>query len=602
MDSKIEETKVFGLETKQNEIEVKGLGINKSHGSSLCLVGENGEPIFCASEERFTRKKLQRGMPHLAFDFASRIYNLDKSEMSLGRLETAKRIEREKDYYSFGNKNNLFTIPVTARVAEVGRMWYKKKVQKDRNFHRLTMDTKYFIGKNLDNGFEHHLCHGASAYYCSGFDDAIVITYDGVGDLLGATVGYGKGEDYQIEKKFFFNECIAGQAYEVITGMLGFNPDRHPGKVTGLAAYAKPEPELIKELDDWFKAQYEKGAKDNWFYLIHRLEKEDESLEELRKLRESKFGKWSREQISSAIQFILERDATNFIKKHVPNPEGKNIALAGGIFANVKLNQRIKALGFKNIFIQPAMGDDGTGFGAALLGAHKNKPFKPYKLKDAYLGPGFSREEIKAALDEANLQYQELVGDDRPMERKLGKLLYKGYIIARYQGRMEFGPRALGNRSILYHAKDPSANDWLNEQLNRSEFMPFAPVTLAEYAKDCYKNVEGAEYAAKFMTITFDVTEEMQNASPACVHVDGTARPQLIDEETNPSYYWTLKYYHELSGIPSIINTSFNMHEEPIICTPQEAVKAYLQANLHALAIGDFLVINKDRPIENENK
>lgn len=219
----------------------------------------------------------------------------------------------------------------------------------------------------------------------------------------------------------------------------------------------------------------------------------------------------------------------------------------------------------------------------------------PYALKDVYLGPEYSDDEIKQCLDGFQLKYERLSGADHPLERRLAKLLHEGYIIARFQGRMEFGPRSLGNRSILYEAKDPSANDWLNRQLKRSEFMPFAPVTLVEHAKECYKNIEGAEHAAEFMTITFDATEKMKQTSPACIHVDGTARPQLVKESTNPSLYWTMKFYHGLSGIPSLINTSFNMHEEPIICNPTEAVRAFLTANLDALAIGDYLVVNPNR-------
>jgi carbamoyltransferase len=155
---------------------------------------------------------------------------------------------------------------------------------------------------------------------------------------------------------------------------------------------------------------------------------------------------------------------------------------------------------------------------------------------------------------------------------------------------MEFGPRALGNRSILYPATDTSVNDWLNKQLGRNEFMPFAPVTLAEHASECYVNTEGAEFTSQFMTVTFECTEKMKRQSPAVVHVDGTARPQLISELINPRYYKILDEYHSRTGIPSLINTSFNMHEEPIVCSPGDAIRAFLQAGLDCLAIGDYLV------------
>ena len=237
------------------------------------------------------------------------------------------------------------------------------------------------------------------------------------------------------------------------------------------------------------------------------------------------------------------------------------------------------------------MGDEGTGLGAALLAAHQQRPFAPFRLRNVYLGPEYTQDQMRAALEEAGLEYEEFTPER--LDRRLGELLHEGLIIARYQGRMEFGPRALGNRSILYHAGDPSANDWLNRQLKRSEFMPFAPITLAEHGNDCYHGLAGCEHAAEFMTITFDATESMRRQSPACVHVDGTARPQLVSEFSNRSIYWTLRHYHELSGNPTIINTSFNMHEEPIVCTPAEAVKAFQSANLDALAMGEFLAINQ---------
>lgn len=571
---------------------VKGVGINKSHCSSLCLVDDCGRPLFCASEERFSRQKLQAGMPHQTYAHIADHYALGGAKVGIGRLDTKKRIAREWEYYRTGDRKSRFTIPKARRAYEVANFWYRKKLRKDRDLHRLGIDTRYFMNRPIDFGFEHHFCHMASAYYCSGFDEAVAVTVDGVGDLLSATVGYGKGAALELRHRYFQHEHIAGQSYEIVTAMLGFHPDRHPGKVTGLAALAEPKETLIVELDKWFDEQYRKGASHNWFYLIHQLGRERERIEELRRLRESRFGKWSREEIAAAIQYILERDVTALIQGHVPHPAGKDIVLAGGVFANVKLNQRIKALGFNRIFIQPAMGDEGTGLGAAILAAHEQRACEPHRLSHMYLGPEFSSAEIRCHLDAAGLAYREYRGPERPLERELAELLHQGFIIARFQGRMEFGPRALGNRSILYHAKDPSANDWLNRQLNRSEFMPFAPVTLLEHADACYKNLAGAEHAAEFMTITFNVTEQMKRDSPACVHVDGTARPQLIRERVNPSYYWTLKHYHELSGIPTLINTSFNMHEEPIVCTPEEGIRAYQASNLDALAIGDFLVLN----------
>jgi carbamoyltransferase len=176
------------------------------------------------------------------------------------------------------------------------------------------------------------------------------------------------------------------------------------------------------------------------------------------------------------------------------------------------------------------------------------------------------------------------------IEREVATLLAQGKVVAHFNGRMEFGPRALGNRSILYSTTDQTVNDWLNKRLNRTEFMPFAPITIADEAKHCYLNLSGAEFTSQFMTITFDCTDRMKNESPAVVHVDGTARPQLVNREINPRCYRILRHYQELTGIPSLVNTSFNMHEEPIVCTPADAIRAFLDGHLDYLAIGDFLV------------
>jgi len=241
----------------------------------------------------------------------------------------------------------------------------------------------------------------------------------------------------------------------------------------------------------------------------------------------------------------------------------------------------------QKIFIHPNMGDGGCGTGAAFAAfptaarAQFNRA-----IPNVFLGPCFSEQQIAAALSSAQLPFTKY----SPIEPRIASLIAAGKVVARFAGRMEYGPRALGNRSILYHAKEPAVNQWLNQRLGRTEFMPFAPATLYEKRHDCYKNVDGGEHAATFMTLTFDCTDSMKRDSPAAVHVDGTARPQLVSETSNPSFYKVLSEYYRITGIPSVINTSFNMHEEPIVCTPEDAIRAFLQGNLDYLAIGDFLV------------
>ena len=180
------------------------------------------------------------------------------------------------------------------------------------------------------------------------------------------------------------------------------------------------------------------------------------------------------------------------------------------------------------------------------------------------------------------------------VETATAEHLAKNHIVARFAGRMEYGPRALGNRSILYPAQDPEVNLWLNHQLGRTEFMPFAPAAMAEHASRLFIGVDGCEKTSEFMTITFDCTDEMKNMCPAAVHIDGTARPQLVSNETNPSFYRLLSAYESITGIPSLINTSFNMHEEPIVCSPDDAIRAFLEGRIDILSIGSFVVPHPD--------
>jgi len=264
----------------------------------------------------------------------------------------------------------------------------------------------------------------------------------------------------------------------------------------------------------------------------------------------------------------------------------RKVAVSGGVHANVKLNQRIREIaGVEEVFVYPNMGDGGCGTGAAML-ASGGSPFTGRPFENVYFGPHYSEAEIAGELRKAGLAGERVEG----IEERVAELLTENHIVGRFDGRMEYGPRALGNRSILYPARDPEVNQWLNQQLGRTEFMPFAPAALADEGHRLFKNLRGCEKTAEFMTITFDCTDEMKRSCPAAVHVDGTARPQLVSERTNQQFARILRAYHDRTGIPAVINTSFNMHEEPIVCSPSDAVRAFLLGRLDYLAIGPFLV------------
>jgi carbamoyltransferase len=302
-----------------------------------------------------------------------------------------------------------------------------------------------------------------------------------------------------------------------------------------------------------------------------------------------------REDLAASVQNLSEDITVRFVSHWVEQTGLRNVAVAGGVFANVRINQFVYEIdGVDSIFVYPAMSDEGIPAGAALArwwdGDEKTTAGPERALDDVYLGPSYSEEEIIAALDEKQIEYS------RPndIEMEVAEFLKEGKVVARFAGRMEYGPRSLGNRSILYRPDDPSVNDWLNERLSRTEFMPFAPATMMEDAERYYIGVEGAKDTARFMTITLDCSDDMKRLCPGVVHIDGTARPQLVTESDNPSYYRIIREFKRLTGLPAIVNTSFNLHEEPIVCTPHDAVRAFVIGHLDVLAIGPFIAMNPD--------
>jgi carbamoyltransferase len=298
----------------------------------------------------------------------------------------------------------------------------------------------------------------------------------------------------------------------------------------------------------------------------------------------------SREDISAAAQQVLEDVALELIRNFLRQSGQRKVALNGGVFANVKLNQRVAALPeVDSVFVFPGMSDTGNSVGAALLdmlAADPDALRDAEPLVDVYLGPQYDDAAIEQALRAAGLTGTRL-GEDE-LVATAARAIHDGRIVGWFQGRMEFGPRALGNRSMLARPTESAINDWLNERLDRSEFMPFAPSVLAEHADELFVGVDKARHTAEFMTITFDVVPEWRSRIPAVVHVDGTARPQLVRADRNPLYHRLISAYHRLSGIPLVLNTSFNVHEEPIVCAPAEAIRAFVEKRVDCLAVGSW--------------
>jgi carbamoyltransferase len=590
--------------------------------STVCLL-EDGKIIAAVAEERFSRQKMHVGFPYLALQHLFERYKLKPEEVDQvtyaffdAKRETQLMAQSKSEHNAKKGAFDCSEIFAKFRgLPEKNHKMYdipslpKDKLVMKKPIHHETFYTlaskmdffgktvamksydkwveaasadHYKFEKELLEGiekfglkdklkrFDHHLTHSANAYYTSGFDDALIVTIDGYGSGLAGSIATGRGGQIKRLHGLSYPASL-GEFYERVTSSLGFKPSRHEGKIVGLAAYGDPDL-LFDSVHSYFKV----SDGDILYKLPHNIF-----------FTRYLACRFTKPDIAAAYQRVLERVLCDYVAYYVRKTGLKTVVLSGGVFANVKANQRVFEIeGVEKIYVHPNMGDGGCCVGAALLPFAQGNGLKPFRIDHVYWGPDYTEKEIEESLRKAGLQFEKPAN----LEMKIAELLINGNIVARFDGRMEYGPRALGNRSILYHAKDPSVNLWLNKQLKRTEFMPFAPVTLHEERHKCYKNIDGAEFPAEYMTITFDCTEFMRKQCPAAVHVDGTARPQLIRREINPGYYQIVKEYYSLTGNPSVINTSFNMHEEPIVCTPDDAIRAFMLGHLHYLAIGPFLV------------
>ncbi len=552
------------------------LGIANDETASACLV-ENGQLLAAASEERFTRKKMDSSWPANSI-----AYCLDHVGRSLNDIDRvaygwSAGFDAEKHLLTYFDR-----IVHEARNNPDGVEIFRERlaVEMERDCHKRDEFWAWVDENGLRDkavSVDHHLAHACSAYSCSPFDDALVLTCDGRGDFTALSVMTFDREGVEELYRSTSTDSL-GFFYGRITQLLGFRPHRHEGKVTGLAAHGDPakllpvmqemieveEGQLIARSGDLFRPFYSSFSP------------------ELEKLIQSH----SREDVAAAAQQHLENCLESLTRHYVELTGKKHVGLAGGVFANVCVNQRILELpGVENVFIQPQMSDGGLCIGAAAQVLHEHGQ-SHIVTPSMYLGPDYSEAEIEAAL-----KAQDGIEWHRPDDLIAEAIdhIENNRVIGWFQGRMEFGPRALCHRSIIYHCKDKSANDWLNKRMSRTEFMPFAPVTAEELAPQCYLGWKPEHIAAHYMTITYDCTEAMKTDCPAAVHVDGTARPQVVQQHTNPLMHEFLTRYHEQTGGLSLINTSFNRHEEPIVNRPEEAVDALAKDVVDVLVIGPFI-------------
>lgn len=561
------------------------LGLSYSYDSGAAVMID-GRIVAAINEERMNREKMYAGFPRLAIVECLRLAGVAPSEISLVAVGGLMSFAYESGVDAstsarYALSNWLSRLGLLRLLLGVLPIAYLLRAFFGNRFNPL-FNNYAELRRELDSlgitapsrAFDHHLCHNAGAYYASGIDRCYAVSIDAFGDCFSSRIYRCEGGRMSLEKTVpAFHSPAHHYAY--VTALLGFIPTRHEGKVTGLAAFGKPEETAAVLSRRLTYSPRRRSPLVTGYY----------QRPELEYLKAALAG-FSREDIAAGVQQVLEQVATRYVRDNVADPSGTSIVLSGGVAANVRLNQKIREVGFKNVYVFPHMGDGGLSVGACYAanadaaGERRNQ-----KLTDVYLGTDFTDAEIEGALQASGFTWRR----SSAIEREVAEQVAAGKIVARFTGRMEYGPRALCNRSILYKCDDPAVNTWLNKRLKRTEFMPFAPVLLREDAPRFLRNyVDEASIAASYMTITYDVTSLCKAQAPAIVHVDGTARPQIIDREVNPSMFNILTEYKRLRGFSIMVNTSFNMHEEPIIRTPEEAVESVKQAELDVLAIGDY--------------
>ncbi|MGH9278700.1 MAG: carbamoyltransferase family protein, partial [Acidimicrobiales bacterium] len=438
---------------------------------------------------------------------------------------------------------------------------------------------------------EHHVTHAASAFYVSPFERAAILTMDGTGEATTTLFSTGSGTTVTPRKRIKLPHSL-GQYYSAVTNFLGF--DMFAGdewKVMGLAAYGEPEyydyfTRNILSLDGKGGFRVNIGVLDH--HLAKRYQFSDEVVRALGPARPPGDEITERHRnIAATAQRVLEDVVLRLVDDLHRQTGEENLCLAGGCAFNSVMNGRIiRESAFKRVYIQPVAGDAGCSLGAAYL-IHHGRLGHPrgYEMNHAYFGPSFTSEECASALSDAGIEYETLP-DDQLLPR-VAQFLADGQIVGWFQGRTEFGPRALGNRSFLADPRRADMRQLLNEKVKLREwFRPLAPSMVEEVCTEIF----GRPHHDPFMVTVMDVAEEQRRRIPAVVHVDGTARPQAVSRSTNPRYWRLLREFEALSGVPVLLNTSFNV-QEPIVCTPRDAVRTYLNASFDVLVLENHLVL-----------
>ena len=605
---------------------MKILGISAFYHDSAAALLSDGEIIAAAQEERFTRKKHDAGFPSNAVKFC-----LEYSGTTLDKLDAIAFYDKPllkferllETYYAFvpkGISSFITAIPV----------WLKEKMFLKRLLYEELEKIGSFDRRKIKMLFpEHHLSHAASAFYPSPFEEAAILTIDGVGEWATASICHGKGKNIRILKELKFPHSL-GLLYSAFTYFLGFKVNSGEYKLMGLAPYGVPGSEQVKKFTDIIRSTLVEIKDDGSIWLNQdyfnyatglRMVNEDK----WKKLFGFKARKPEEELLTHhcnlglAIQDITEEAVLKMAGEAKRLTGADYLCMAGGVALNCVANGKLyNSKIFRDIFIQPAAGDAGGALGAAqaayyiYFGKERQVSAGKDSMKGAYLGPEFSDQEIQVIARKYNAPHRQFANTN-DLCKEVALKLSQGNIIGWMQGRMEFGPRALGGRSILGDPRNEEMQRKLNVKIKfRESFRPFAPSVLAEECSDYFEHDSSSPYMLLVQPVTckrrkplppdyhtLSIKEKLYHVRsdmPAITHIDYSARIQTVHRETNPVYHALVQEFKKLTGYGVIVNTSFNVRGEPIICTPEDAYRCFMRTEMDLLAIGNHLFEKEQQP------
>ncbi|HIE33737.1 MAG TPA: hypothetical protein EYP86_01185 [Candidatus Altiarchaeales archaeon] len=559
------------------------LGIWDGHDAGACIV-EGNEIKVAVNEERFTKRKLDVGFPVNSINACLDFLDLKPTDISLISVNTsdfAKTLTRafpflKDNYYLFRRRKipepmfSEFRRHFKYRTTEIPEVPLSKKI--NIGYFKKNLNRMGFKDYKIDM-VDHHSAHSAATAICSGFKKCISITLDGVGDGLSGTINIF--EDNNLER---ISEIPArdsfGIFFEQVTTLLGMRELEDEGKVMALSDFAYHVPDEDNILMDFFEVD---GLRVRCKYST------------IGKYKILKKLLWNipREQLAYMAQRTLEKHICQLFENSISELGIKNVCWSGGVASNIKVNMKVRLnSGMKKWFVFPHMGDGGLAVGSALYTSLKEFGCKPRRLENAYLGNEFSDNEIKGFVENYKLRYE--YRDD--ISEYCGELLSNGNFLLWYQGRMEYGPRALGNRSIIAPSSPVEIKDKLNLQIKkRSWFQPFCPSLLEEDADRIFEDVDTYD---RFMTMGFMTREEIRDRVISVINIDGSARPQMLGNE-NPRYRRLIDEVKKNTGLGIILNTSFNLHGYPIVNTPEDAIDVFIKTKAPYMAIGNCFIENR---------